>query len=186
MRFWMIVSSSPATPRAWQNASPSSWTRLQAWWRRVWSAAWMCPSKEAWRSAPAKAPPAPFLRWVHHLTPLSSGAASKRNKQIFLWLVVADAGRGCLLSVPVFQLQCAADAAGLLRVPANQQHREAGPHAAHPAHLPAARGVATSSTIWQRRPLCHLQCHVSAAACCGKKKQLCPVILNFGCITKTV
>lgn len=52
-----------------------------------------------------------------------------------------------LLFVPVFQLQCAADAAGLLSVPADQQHREAGPHAAHPAHLPAAGGVATSSTI---------------------------------------
>lgn len=49
--------------------------------------------------------------------------------------------------MPVFQLQCAADAAGLLSVPADQQHREAGPHAAHPAHLPAAGGVATSSTL---------------------------------------
>lgn len=67
-----------------------------------------------------------------------------------------------LLFVPVFQLQCAADPAGLLSVPADQQHREAGPHAAHPAHFPAAGGVATSSTIRQRRPLCHLQCHVSA------------------------
>lgn len=52
-----------------------------------------------------------------------------------------------LLFVSVFQLQRAADAAGLLRVPADQQHREAGPHAVHPAHLPAAGGVATSSTV---------------------------------------
>lgn len=67
-----------------------------------------------------------------------------------------------VIFVPVFQLQCAADAAGLLGVPADQQHREAGPHAAHPAHLPAAGGVATSSTLRQRGPLCHLKCHVSA------------------------
>lgn len=65
-------------------------------------------------------------------------------------------------SVPVFQLQRAADAAGLLRVPADQQHREAGPHGAHPVQLPAAGGVATSSTVGQCRPLCHLQCHVRA------------------------
>lgn len=77
----------------------------------------------------------------------------------------------CFFS-PVFQLQCAADAAGLLGVPADQQHREAGPHAAHPAHLPAAGGVATSSTIRQRRPLCHLQCHVSAAGCIQYKKHI--------------
>lgn len=62
--------------------------------------------------------------------------------------------------VPVFQLQCAADAAGLLRVPADQQHREAGPHGAHPVQLPAAGGVATSSPLGQCGPLCHLQCHV--------------------------
>lgn len=58
-----------------------------------------------------------------------------------LWLLMR------LLFVSVFQLQRAADAAGLLRVPADQQHREAGPHAVHPAHLPAAGGVATSSTV---------------------------------------
>lgn len=63
-------------------------------------------------------------------------------------------------SVPVFQLQRAADAAGLLSVPADQQHREAGPHGAHPVQLPAAGGVATSSTVGQCGPLCHLQCHV--------------------------
>lgn len=61
--------------------------------------------------------------------------------------MVADAGCDHLLFVPVFQLQRAADTAGLLRVPANQQHRKAGSHAANPAHLPATRGVATSSTI---------------------------------------
>lgn len=56
----------------------------------------------------------------------------------------------------VFQLQRAADAASLLGVPADQQHREAGPHAAHSAHLSTAGGVATSSTFRQRRPLRHL------------------------------
>lgn len=75
-----------------------------------------------------------------------------------LWLTVPPS----LPSVPVFQLQCAADAAGLLRLPADQQHREAGPHGAHPAQLPAAAGVASSSTAGQRRPFCHLQCHVRA------------------------
>lgn len=68
--------------------------------------------------------------------------------------------------VPVFQLQRAADAAGLLRVPADQQHREAGPHAAHPVQLPAAGGVATSSTAGQCRPFCLLQCHVRAKRIC--------------------
>lgn len=78
--------------------------------------------------------------------------------------LVADVSRCRLLFASVFQLQRAADAAGLLRVPANQQHREAGPHAVHPAHLPAAGGVATSCTVGQRRPLCHLQRHVSSTA----------------------
>lgn len=83
---------------------------------------------------------------------------------VSLWdlLLIIPLCDAALLFVPVFQLQCAADAAGLLSVPADQQHREAGPHAAHPAHLSAIGGVATSSTIRQRRPLCHLQCHVSA------------------------
>ena len=67
------------------------------------------------------------------------------------------------MCVSVFQLQCAADAAGLLSVPADQQHWQAGPHATDPAHLPAAGGVATSGAVRQRRPLCHLQCHVSTA-----------------------
>lgn len=108
----------------------------------------------------------------HHFTvcvPNTNGRAiSNRKCHICICvsvrdlLLIAPLCDAALLFVPVFQLQCAADAAGLLGVPADQQHREAGPHAAHPAHLPAAGGVATSSTIRQRRPLCHLQCHVSA------------------------
>lgn len=74
----------------------------------------------------------------------------------------AVANGAAVPSVPVFQLQRAADAAGLLRVPADQQHREAGPHGAHPVQLPAAGGVATSSTVGQCGPFCHLQCHVRA------------------------
>lgn len=95
----------------------------------------------------------------HRLCSLRNRLSRFKKRKCHICICVCDAA---LLFVPVFQLQCTADAAGLLSVPADQQHREAGPHAAHPAHLPAAGGVATSSTIRQRRPLCHLQCHVSA------------------------
>ena len=42
-------------------------------------------------------------------------------------------------SLAVLHLQCAAQPAGLLRVPADQLHREAGAHAGHRAHLRARR-----------------------------------------------
>lgn len=67
-------------------------------------------------------------------------------------------------SVSVFQLQRAADPASLLSVPADQQYREAGFNAAHPAHFSAACGVARSGAVWQRRPLRYCQCPVSTAA----------------------
>lgn len=65
-----LCFSLPVTPRAWRNAWPRGRTLLQPWWRPVWSVAWMCPSRGAWKSVPAKAPPAPFLRWAHCPPPL--------------------------------------------------------------------------------------------------------------------
>lgn len=50
----------------------------------------------------------------------------------------------------VFHIQCAADSAVLLSVPAHQQYRQAGPHALHPGLLPAASGMASSHAARQR------------------------------------
>lgn len=61
----------------------------------------------------------------------------------------------------VFHIQCAADSAVLLSVPAHQQYRQAGPHALHPGLLSAASGVATCHSARQRRPNGHRQCNVS-------------------------
>lgn len=154
--------SLPVTPRAWRNVLLRSWTPPQPWWHPVWSAAWMCLSKGVSRPVLAKARPAPFLRWVdsmsllHCLCRLSKCFRTENVTFAFVSLRSVSDNTSLWCCSPVFQLQRAADAAGLLGVPADQQHREAGPHAAHPAHLPAAGGVATSSTIRQRRPLCHL------------------------------
>lgn len=53
----------------------------------------------------------------------------------------------CPLSAVVFQLQCTADPAGLLRIPPHQQHRKAGTDAAHPDHFPPAGGVASGGPV---------------------------------------
>ena len=55
--------------------------------------------------------------------------------------------RVCVCVCVVFQLQCSAHPAGLLSLPADQQHRQAGPDAADPVHLPAAGGVATEGAV---------------------------------------
>lgn len=59
----LLCPSSPVTPRAWRNASQRGGTPPPPWWRPVWSAAWMCPSKGVSRSVQAKAPPVPSPRW---------------------------------------------------------------------------------------------------------------------------
>lgn len=61
----------------------------------------------------------------------------------------------------VFHIQCAADSAVLLGVPAHQQYRQAGPHALHPGLLSAASRVAPCHFARQRRPAGHRQCTVS-------------------------
>jgi hypothetical protein len=68
---------------------------------------------------------------------------------------------GCVPVLPVFHIQCAADTAVLLCVPAHQQYRQAGPHALHPGLLSAASGVAPRQSPGQRRPAGHRQCTVS-------------------------
>lgn len=66
-----------------------------------------------------------------------------------LWIVFASLS-GC--PTAVFQLQRPADPAGLLGVPPHQQHREVSAHAAHPACLPPASGVASGGPVRQCRP----------------------------------
>lgn len=68
---------------------------------------------------------------------------SVRVKSMFLLFLLPH----CFLSAAVFQLQRAADPAGLLRVPPHQQHREAGSDAAHPVHFPPAGGVASGGPV---------------------------------------
>lgn len=70
------------------------------------------------------------------------------------------------VSAAVFQLQRAADPAGLLCLPAHQQHRQAGSDALHPAHLPPAGRVATGRPVRQRRPAGQGQQLVSPCCLC--------------------
>lgn len=106
--------------------------------------------------------PRPLLPLPWGESPLVTALKRSKTKCHICMCFSAVVNVAAVSSVPVFQLQRAADAAGLLSVPADQQHREAGPHGAHPVQLPAAGGVATSSTVGQCGPLCHLQCHVRA------------------------
>lgn len=70
---------------------------------------------------------------------------------------------GCVPVLLVFHIQCAADSAVLLSVPAHQQYRQAGPHALHPGLLSAASWVAPCHSARQRRPNGHRQCNVSVS-----------------------
>lgn len=60
-----------------------------------------------------------------------------------------------MLSPPVLLVLCAPEPAGLLRLPADQQHRQTLPHALHRAALPSDHGGAQSEPVWQPGPAGH-------------------------------
>lgn len=163
-RLTLLSFSLLAAERSCGIVCSTSWTHQ---WLSVCCTTWPRQQRTVWLCVPARVCPAISPRSVPFILSCVSVRSCTR-----VFISVQDctfdfspkpsfSSFGVAVSAAVFQLQRAADPAGLLRVPPHQQHREAGSNGAHPAHVPPAGGVAPGGPIWQRRPAGHCQHPVS-------------------------